>query len=658
MPLTRQVWLLLAGMLALALVCSATVGTLSARAEMQAQLGESDADTAAGLALALAQADGDIARMRHAVRAHFATGHLRQVRYIDREGRVTVLHEAPPRVPRAPAWFTALVPVEAATGSAAVTGVPRGDRAGPPALRRIGVVEVSSDAALLQDALWRGCLRLAAAHAVLAVFTLAAGALLLWRLRRPFDAVIGQARAIVEGRYVTLPEPRAAELQRLTRAMNSMVARLRSMLDAQAAQVERLRREAQCDPLTGLADRAHFLGRLGAMLGREDGPAEGGLVLLRVAELGRLNRQLGHGAVDRMLRAIAQLLRPYGERVEGCFIGRLNGADFALCMPVGGVAEETAQALAAMLRTALPAFGAQVSVSLGAVELRRGTTTAGVMAAADTALARAESRGAWAVEFDPGEGDAGAARGAARALGEDAWRERLAEALAADRLKLVGFPAIDAGHGLVHLECMLRVQIEPGGPYEAAARWLPHAARSRCTPALDERAVALALRAISADGRPRCVNLSPASLRDSGYAGRLRALLFAAPPAARALWLEIAEPAAIERFAVVRDLGRQLRPCGVRWGLEHVGPRLDRLDHLYEAGFDYVKLDASVTAGVGADAQRAGFVRGTVEMLHNLSLEVYAEGVADTADARALWGCGVDGITGPWATILRADAVS
>ena len=663
MPLTRQIWLLLAGMLALALAGSATISTLSARDELQAQLQASDDDTAAALALALAQEDGDIERMRRVVRSRFDAGGFHRVRYITADGAVVALHEAADRAPRAPAWFTALVPIETVAGSAPVLGRDEAAAAGAAAARTLGSVEVSSDTTVLHDALWRGCLRLVAAHGVLAVVAGALASLAVRRLRRPFNAVIGQARSIVEGRFVIVPEPHAAELQRLTRAMNSMVTRLKAMFDAQAGQVEQLRQQAQCDPLTGVSNRTHFLGELRAALQREDGPDEGGLVMLRVCDLAQLNRLLGHATVDRMLCAIAQLLRPYGERVKGCFMGRLNGADFALCVPVGGMAEETAQALSGMLRNALPAFGAGISVALGAVELRRDMPLAEVMAAADTALARAESRGAYAVDLTAAPATLAAAEGsspgeAAGGLGESAWRERIGQALEQDRLKLVSFPLIDAEHGLVHLECMLRLQLREGGPFEVAARWLPHAARSRYTAALDERAVALALRAIAADGEPRCINLSPVSLRDSGYAARLRALLFAAPPAARKLWLEVAEVAVIEQFALVRELGRQLRPCGVRWGLEHVGPRLGRIDHLFEAGFDYVKLDASVTLGVGSDAHRASFVRGSIDMLHNMSLRVYAEGVADTVDARALWSCGVDGITGPWASMLRADAVN
>ena len=37
-------------------------------------------------------------------------------------------------------------------------------------------------------------------------------------------------------------------------------------------------------------------------------------------------------------------------------------------------------------------------------------------------------------------------------------------------------------------------------------------------------------------------------------------------------------------------------------------------------------------------------------MLHALSLQVIAEGVSDPMDVGALWDCGLDGVTGPWAS--------
>lgn len=488
------------------------------------------------------------------------------------------------------------------------------------------------------------CAALLLAGVIGAVFTL--------RSRREVGRVAAQAQALLDGRYAELDTPADGRLAVVVAALNALLRRWRDTLGERATELEELRRQANLDSLTSLSKRSHFLARLEAALQREDGAEHCGLVLLRVRELDAMNRELGRDATDHVLRAIAQALSAYGERVAGCFPGRLNGADFALCLPVGGVAHETAQALAAALRAVLPAMGPQVAIALGAVELQHAATLAQAMAAADQALARAESRGPYAVAlgaFEPPPQPYS---------GEDTWRRGIAEALAGGRAKLASFPLIDAMHALVHLECPLRLQVHPGGAFEVAARWLPLALRARLTTDVDVRAVALALEAIAGDSVPRCVNLSPASLADASLAPRLRALLFAAPRAARRLSIEVAEAAAIERFAPLQQLGRQLRPCGVHLGLEHAGNGLGRIDRLFELGLDFVKLDASATRGVALEPQRADFVRASVELLHRMSLPVYAEGVVDAEDAQMLWRCGIDGITGPWASAQRAQSVS
>jgi len=495
-----------------------------------------------------------------------------------------------------------------------------------------------------QPAFGQGSLHSALALAVVGLLAGGLGTLVVKRIRKPLDSTVEQAEALVKGEFVTVVEPRVPELQRLTQAMNTMVSRLRVTFQAQAEQLSSLHRQANCDRLTGLSNRAHFLGQLAGALEREDGTSEGGLVLLRVLDLAGVNRSLGHTAADRVITTIAQALRPYAERVTGCFLGRLNGSDFALCLPVAGVARETAQALADALRLVLPSWGAGIAVSLGAVELRRGMTPGQVMGAADAALARAESRGAFAVELDsqPVSSE--------DLLGEGAWRRRIHEALAQGRVHLVSFPLVDAKNQLIHFECPLRLQLDENGVFEPASRWLPMAVRSRLTLEVDERALALALLESADDGKPRCVNISPTSLLDSGFASRLRALLWDAPRVARLIWLEVAEMAAVEHFDLLQELSRQLRPTGARFGIEHAGEKLGLIPRLFEAGLDYVKLDASMIAGVGSDENRAAFVNGTVTLLHGLSLQVYAEGVSSEVDAKRLWECGIDACTGPWIT--------
>ena len=631
MSLIRQIWLLLLMTLVLAFGASVGVTVASARDYLQTQLRLKNADNAASLAIALSQQKGDRALLELLLAAQFDTGFYQRIRYLDAGGAVAVAREAAAAPSEAPRWFVELLPIASEPGVAQVSD----------GWRALGQVEVVSQTSYAHDQLWRGSMRAASALGVVGVLAALAGALVVGRIRRPLDATVAQARALVEGKFISVAEPRAPELRRLTQAMNTMVQRLRITFSAQAEQVELLRRQANCDRLTGLSNRTHFLGRLATTLQREDGTAEGGLLLLRVLDLADVNRDAGHAATDHMIVTIAQALRPYPERVDGCFIGRLNGSDFALSLPVAGMAEETAHSLIAALRVVLPSVVPGAAVCIGAVETRRGMALSDVMARADAALAHAESRGPYAVEAGAGPG------GSVQLRGEGAWRQRIGEALEQRRLRLVEFALTDVRGELVHLECPLRVQLEAGGDFEPAARWLPLALRSRLTPELDERALALALAHTAVDGRPRGINLAPASLADAGFAGRLRALLQQDPELAKHLWIEIAEVAAVEQFDALHELVRQLRPTGIRFGLEHAGDRLASIGRLIDLGIDYVKLDASLSAGMATDTHQRAFVQSTVTLVHSLALKAYAEGVADPADAQALWECGIDAITGP-----------
>lgn len=640
MSLIGQIWLKLFVVIVLAFVGGVAVHTGAMRDTLQTQLRMKNGDNASAMALVLSQHKGDPALMELALAGQFDTGHYRRIRFTRADGSVAFVREAQPQPLDAPHWFERLLPIDAPPGVAQVSD----------GWQALGRIEVESHDNFAHDELWHAVRRAGSAMLVLGLLAALAGAMVVGRIRRPLELAVEQARSLERGEYVTVAEPSTPELRRLVRTMNSMVTRLKQVFEGQATQVETLRRQANCDALTGLSNRAHFLGQLDATLHREDGSAESGLVLLRILHLAELNRSIGHASTDRLIETVAQALQTYTARVAGCFIGRLNGSDFAMCLPAGGVAEETARAVASALQAVLPAFGRQAAVAAGAVEAVRSASLADVMSQADLALAQAESLGPFQVATvgEPGQ--------ALARMGEGGWRRRLHEALGAGRVTLVEYPVLGKGGQLIHLECPLRVQLEPDGPPEPAARWLPLAARARLTAALDERALSLALGAIALDGQPRAVNLAVASLSDSGFASRLRAQLMQAPRAAREVWLEVPEAAAADHFELVREFGRQLRPTGARLGLEHAGERLGRIERLFELGLDYVKLDGAITRDVGRDTHRAGFVTGVAAMLHSLSVQVIAEGVAQSADAQALWQCGVDAQTGPWVSAQAGSA--
>ncbi|HET9976437.1 MAG TPA: LapD/MoxY N-terminal periplasmic domain-containing protein [Burkholderiaceae bacterium] len=639
MTLMRQIGLLLIAVLLLALVGAVGVNLGAARDTLATQLRIKNADNAQSLALALSQQRGDAALMELLLAAQFDTGFYQRVRLVRADGSVAFAREASVAPQRAPAWFARAWPIESVPGRAQVSD----------GWRALGQVEVVSHGAFAHDELWRGGARSLAWMAAIGAVALALAAAGVGRIRRPLDATVAQANALVDGRYLQVEEPRVPELARVARAMNGMVERVRRLFEAQAAQVEQLRREAHEDRVTALPHRAHFVQRFAALLADDGGAVSGSLLLVRVAALAELNRELGREATDRALTALAGVLRAWP--VEAALAGRLNGADFALALPGVRPADAPAEALAVALRDALAAIDARVAAHVGAVAWARAEAGAErplpgpLLARADLALARAEGAGAFAFHTESA-GDAAEMS----TSGQEDWHRRLLSALAAERAQLAAYPVIDAGGRIVHLESPLRVQLDAGGALEPALRWLPLAQRSRLLPALDLTAVRLALRAIAVDGQARAVNLALASIADGGFAAHLRELLAAAPEAAPKLWLEVGEAAAVEQFELLRAFATLVRPLGVKFGLEHAGHALHRLPRLVELGLDYVKLDASLVRGAGRDDAVRRFVGGCVGLLAALPVQVGAEGVADEADAQALWACGVGMVTGPWAS--------
>lgn len=626
MSLIRQVGWLVAGVLLLAFIGAFGVSLGLARTYLHHQLEARNVDAARTLALALAHERTDAQALHQAIGPLFAAGRYDRVRLLSADGRVLTERAEPPVEDAAPGWFVARM---ALTPPAGVAALPNGVR-----------VEVVSDVDEAHADLWRGTL-----YALLALLLLLAallGALahaLVGRLRKPLEAVVGQALAITERRFVLVSEPDVPELRNVTRAMNAMVRQLQKLFDDQAHQVERLRRLAHCDETTGLSSRAHFMSRMKHWVGGEDGSAGGGLVLLRLTDMDELNRRLGRAATDRLLQDVAGVLAGAAERAGSHELGRLNGRDFAMVLPDARSLREPAVDVAARLRAVLRQHDAQAYAVVGAVRWWHGAPLSALLAAADQALARAEQRGPFSVELDDS--------GDAMALGEQAWLTRLTAALDGGWAQLVEFELIDANRDVLHRECPLRLRLEENGPLVPAGQWLPMAKRTHLMPRIDKLAIQLALARIAEDDVARAINISSASLQDKTFVPAVAALLAGASAQAPGLWLEIAEDGALRQLEALRELVRQAHAHGAHIGLEHVGERLNETQTLLAAGLDFVKLDASLTEGLAGDTARTQYVASTVRMLRGIDLQVYAVGVVEPEDAKVLWACGVDGITGP-----------
>lgn len=633
MSMYRQLWLAIILSTLLALLGSLFAATLSARGYLAEQLSMKNADNASALALSLSQQEPDPVAVELAVAALFDGGHYELIRVTDPFGKTMVERRAPPGQYDVPAWFADLLPIEATPGRAQIS----------KGWKQFGAIELVSHSRFAYQALWRSVLEMIAALAVAGLVGGYLGSLVLRRLRRPLDAVIGQARAITERRFAVIPEPEVPELRSLAVAMNTTVTRLKAMFEDESARLEAIRREANCDPLTGLANRNYFLARMRATLA--DVECDGGsLLLMRIANLAEINQRLGREATDDLLRRVAGLVEQAASSRPECIGARLNGADFALLLPGCRDGRPVAEALLAKVAAEAEAFVAGGPAAyLGVGRYPCGIETGAVLAQIDAALAAAEAQQRNAVV----EASTIAEEEAPR-TGEE-WAQLIGTALDQRRARLVEFPVVDTNGKLIHRECPLRLKLDEQGEWLPAGRFLPMAERLRLTARLDLAAISLALERLLADAAlpDLAINLSASSIEDEDFRRQLVTGLRKQPKAAARLWLEVAELGLLNHVAAVRKLVGELKGSGCRIGVEHFGRQFSQIGLLHDLGLDYLKVDASFIRHLDANPGNRTFLQGLSLIAHGIGLTVIAEGVASEAELRALEQVGFDGVTGP-----------
>jgi diguanylate cyclase (GGDEF)-like protein/PAS domain S-box-containing protein len=186
-----------------------------------------------------------------------------------------------------------------------------------------------------------------------------------------------------------------------TRRENGRIVELYGMkqdVTADHAMWARLREQAECDPLTGVANRARFQRFLGQTRAAQDLQDTGALLLFDMDGFKQLNDWWGHSAGDACLAAFGERLRIAFPGAR--FISRIGGDEFAVLLPPLG----SRAATIAMVRCRLPqlmmpvawngqslALGVSVGIAFASSEAKLGPQE--LYVAADRALYDAKAVG-------------------------------------------------------------------------------------------------------------------------------------------------------------------------------------------------------------------------------------------------------------------------
>ncbi|MDP1924467.1 MAG: LapD/MoxY N-terminal periplasmic domain-containing protein [Thiobacillus sp.] len=633
MTLTKQLWLAVVSIMIIAFGISFLASAWSAKSYLEDQLRLKNVDNANSLALSMSQMDKDPVLIELLVSAQFDIGHYKQIKLVSPSGKVMIERVGEAVNDKVPAWFVNLIPLVTEPGVALVQD----------GWRQYGTLTVISDNRFAYLALWQGNLRLLLWFLVGALLCGVVGTFILRAISRPLGEVVKQAEAIGARRFITIEEPRTREFRNVVRAMNAMSHQVRGMLDEESARLERLRRDAQHDALTGLLNREHFLNKIEYALEGENAAPTGALFIVRLPDLVKLNKELGRETADTLLKQLANALQESCPD-ESSLIGRLNGSDFAVLAPDVDSADELARQIFARVMLAIndPSALTEHIVLLGAAVYRHGDSVSQMLSRADMALGRAEIEGGSVVEMD-------------NAIAEwkpqtslvAAWQVLIETALNLNRVQFATYPVLNGQGELIHYEAPARMQVIQSSLWMSAQEFMPWASRLGLTQRIDEAVFEHALSWLGSNPGPVCVNVSAQSVCDPMLTARYYRALKANPDMAQKLWIDVPEFVAYRHAREFRVFCDTLKPLGCKIGLEHVGNQICHMGELYDVGLDYLKIDSVIIRDIDQNVGNQTFLRGLCTIAYTMGMMTIAEGVLNQQEAVCLKNLGFKGMTGP-----------
>lgn len=145
---------------------------------------------------------------------------------------------------------------------------------------------------------------------------------------------------------------------------------------------------------------------------------------------------------------------------------------------------------------------------------------------------------------------------------------------------------------------------------------------------------------------PIAVNLSTRNIHDLTFPERIEHYLKKWDCNPRLLELEITESAVIEEPVRAMEVMDKLDHLGVQLSIDDFGTGYSSLSYLKDLPVDEVKIDKSFIMNMAKDPKSLAIVRAMIDLGHQLSLEVVAEGVEDKTAMELMEKYGCDAIQG------------
>lgn len=362
-----------------------------------------------------------------------------------------------------------------------------------------------------------------------------------------------------------------------------------------------------------------------------------------------INDQHGHAAGDLLLQRV--VARMNAARPPKSLLYRLGGDEFCL-MITGSTRDEVAATAEAIVGAVSRPFdlghvSVALSVSVGVACMPDDADDAGLAQHyADLALYAVKEAGGGAVAFfEPALAE--------REITARIMKLDLTRALAENEFTLAYQPLVNGlERRIVGVEALLRWVNRRTGATVVPGDFIPAAERCGIIGRIDmwvAGQVAEQISRWSDEGFvvPKVmVNMSPLTLQDRNFLGRIDDLLRRHPGLRDHLVIEITEGVAVSDLARLNATFHELKSRGIDAAIDDFGAGHTSMALLRDLPVGYIKIDRSYIANIETDRQSLAIVSSVLQLGRELGVKVVAEGVETESQLAALRDAGCDIVQG------------
>ena len=404
-----------------------------------------------------------------------------------------------------------------------------------------------------------------------------------------------------------------------------------------------LAQRATRDPLTGIGNKVSLIQELDARLASD---VSFSLAIIGLTRFRTVNDAIGFAGGDRALVEIASRLQ--SASVDGEFLCRLNGDEFALLSPASGAAfEARVDALMHQTRQTLRIeghdFTLDSSAGLISSSQHEGASEA-LLKRAALALRHCKRDGVKPmVAYEESMEEASRQR----AETEDELRKAIKDgAFTLDLQPKGGLP----NRGVVGAEALIRWP-HPKRGLISPMQFLPIAQECGLMVDIDRWVIGQALDYVTrlknqSMAVPVSINLSVQSLSDAGIVDVIKNALTAANVEPQLLEIEIPEGALMRDVETSCRVLTALDALGVAISIDDFGTGYSSFAYLAKFPVRTLKIDRSFVSDMGKNKSSKKIVKGLIQLAHSLSMTVVAEGVETEPQVSQLQSMHCDEIQG------------